>query len=73
MDHASIFHHYLNQLTLNQLDQVRESVRKEWNASLNGGSSAQWQAQKDTENLIRGFLPNVKDLDKVVSREVNKQ
>ena len=73
MDHASIFHHYLNQLTLTQLDQVRESVRKEWNASLNGGSSAQWQAQKDTENLIRGFLPNVKDLDKVVSREVNKQ
>lgn len=73
MDHASIFHHYLNQLTLNQLDQVRESVRKEWNASLNGGSSAQWQAQKDTENLIRGFLPNAKDLDKVVSREVNKQ
>lgn len=72
MDHASIFHHYLNQLTLNQLDQVRESVRKEWYASANLGSSAQWQAQKDTENLIRSFLPNTKDLDKVISREVNK-
>jgi hypothetical protein len=73
MDHASIFHHYLNQLTLNQLEEIRVSVRKEWSASLNGGSSAQWQAQKDTENLIRSFMPNTKDLDKVVSREVNKQ
>jgi len=73
MDHASIFHHYLNQLTLNQLDQVRESVRKEWNASINGGSSLQWQAQKDTENLIRSFLPNTKALDIIVSNKVNKQ
>jgi len=72
MDHASIFHHYLNQLTLKQLEDIHVSIRKEWNASLNSGSSTQWQAHKDTENLIRSFMPNIKDLDKVVSREANK-
>ena len=71
MDHASIFHHYLNQLTLNQLEQICVSVRKEWNASMNGSSSAQWQAQKDTKTLIHSLLTNTKDLDKIISREVN--